>query len=151
MITCIRTNSDDSDFKLLVKELDAELRILDGEEHGFYSQYNKIDAIKYALVAYEDSEAVGCGAIKEYARDTMEIKRMYVPLHKRGQGIASVILSELENWAQELHYKKCILETGKRQPDAIRLYNKNGYTTIPNYGQYKGMENSQCFGKEIIP
>ena len=149
MITCRRKNSDDFDFQILVKELDAELRILDGAEHGFYAQYNKIDAIKYVVVAYDDETPVACGAIKEYEPGTMEIKRMYAVPHKRGKGIATIVLNELENWANELNYKKCVLETGKRQPDAIRLYTKNGYLPIPNYGQYKGVENSVCFGKGL--
>jgi putative acetyltransferase len=149
MITCNRTNSQDLDFQILVKELDADLKIRDGEEHGFYSQFNKTDTIKYVVVAYGDDTPIGCGAIKKYSPDAMEIKRMYVPLHKRGQGIASIILNELENWAVELNYKKCLLETGKKQPEAIRLYTKNGYTLIPNYGQYEGVENSVCFEKEL--
>jgi GNAT superfamily N-acetyltransferase len=132
-----------------VKELDADLKIRDGEDHAFYSQYNKSDNIKYVIVAYGNDTPVGCGAIKEYAPDTMEIKRMYVLPSKRGQGIASIILIELENWASELGYKKCVLETGKKQPEAIRLYTKNGYTLIPNYGQYIGMENSVCYEKEL--
>ncbi len=148
-ITCRRTDSNDFDFQILVKELDAELKIVDGDEHGFYSQYNKIDAIKYVIVAYSDDTPVGCGAIKEYSPEAMEVKRMYVPPHKRGLGIATLVLTELENWAKELNYKKCLLETGKRQPDAIRLYTKNGYEIIPNYGQYEGVENSVCFGKGI--
>ena len=149
MITCTRTNSDDFDFQILVKELDAELRIKDGDQHGFYSQYNKIDNIKYVVVAYDDNEPVGCGAIKEYSHKAMEVKRMYVPSGKRGLGIASIVLKELENWASELNYKKCVLETGKRQPDAIALYTKNGYEIIPNYGQYEGVENSVCFEKNL--
>ena len=149
MITCRRKNSDDFDFQILVKELDAELRILDGTEHGFYAQYNKIDAIKYVVVAYDDETPVACGAIKEYEPGTMEIKRMYAVPHKRGKGIATIVLNELENWANELNCKKCVLETGKRQPDAIRLYTKNGYLPIPNYGQYEGVENSVCFGKGL--
>jgi hypothetical protein len=40
-----------------------------------------------------------------------------------------------------------VLETGKRQPDAVALYKKCGYKQIPNYGQYIGMENSVCFEK----
>jgi hypothetical protein len=55
----------------------------------------------------------------------------------------------LENWAGELSYAKCILETGKRQPEAIGLYKKNGYKLIPNYGQYAEAENSLCFEKEL--
>ena len=79
----------------------------------------------------------------------MEIKRMYTLPDRRGKGIASQVLRELENWASELSYRKCILETGKKQPEAIRVYQKNGYQIIPNYGQYAGIENSLCFEKEI--
>jgi putative acetyltransferase len=149
MITCTRTNAEDFDFQILVKELDAELKNIDGEEHGFYSQYNKTDTIKYVIVAYDDEAPVGCGAIKEFESDAMEIKRMYVVPHKRGQGVASIILKELENWSEELTYKKCVLETGKRQPEAIAFYTKNGYKPIPNYGQYEDVENSLCFEKEL--
>ena len=62
-------------------------------------------------------------------------------------GIATQILTELEKWATELSFKKCVLETGKKQPEAIALYIKNGYKIIPNYGQYEGVENSVCFEK----
>jgi len=67
----------------------------------------------------------------------------------RGRGIAQMALAELEKWAAELGYKKCILETGKRQPEAIRLYEKSGYKIIPNYGEYLNIENSVCFEKEL--
>ncbi|MEP7167900.1 MAG: GNAT family N-acetyltransferase [Bacteroidota bacterium] len=63
----------------------------------FMHSSTKIDSIKYVLVAYENEMPVGCGAIKEYSQDTMEVKRMYIPIHKRGQGVASVVLKELEN------------------------------------------------------
>ena len=145
-----RTDSDDDDFRELVKALDKDLSIRDGEDHTFYAQFNKIDKIKHAVVAYNGDEPVGCGAVKEYSTDTMEVKRMYVPPQKRGQGIASIILNELEKWSKELNYKNCILETGKKQPEAIELYKKNRYTIIPNYGQYENVENSVCFKKELI-
>jgi putative acetyltransferase len=149
MITCIRTNSEDEDFKKLVRELDADLAIRDGADHSFYAQFNKIDKIKHAIVAYKLGEPVGCGAVKEFSPDTMEVKRMFVPLNKRGQGIASAILKALEIWCKELNYKKCVLETGKKQPEAIALYKKNKYKIIPNFGQYKNIENSICFEKEL--
>ena len=149
MIQLIRTNSENKDFIKLVRALDADLAERDGNEHPFYAQFNKIDTIKFAMVAYENEIPVGCGAIKEYGPAAMEIKRMYVVPEHRGKGIAGKVLSELENWAAELSFAKCILETGKKQPEAIRLYTKNGYQLIPNYGQYAGVENSLCFGKEI--
>lgn len=134
----------------LVRFLDAELAITDGEDHLFYSQFNKIDKIKYVVLVYENGIPAGCGAIKEFGNDTMEVKRMFVSPEKRNRGFATRILSELEKWAVELSYVKCILETGKRQPDAIGLYTKNGYKSIPNYGQYAGVENSVCFEKELM-
>jgi len=147
----VRTNSGNSDFLNLVAKLDADLKVRDGDEHAFYAQLNKTDTIRYAIVAYLDKQPVGCGAIRQFADDTMEVKRMFVPETQRGKGIASVILAELENWARELQFKKCVLETGMRQPEAIRLYEKNGYRVIPNYGKYKDVYNSVCFEKELTP
>jgi putative acetyltransferase len=144
-----RTDSDNPDFIHLVKYLDADLAIRDGADHAFYNQFNKIAALKYVVVAYENDNPVGCGAIKEYAPNAMEVKRMYTLPEGRGRGIATTILLELENWAAELGYEKCILETGKKQPEAIALYEKNNYKRIPNYGQYAGIENSVCFEKVL--
>ena len=137
------------DFQELVKELDIDLTIRDGEEHVFYAQFNKTDDIKHAVVAYDGDMPVGCGALKEFSNDTMEVKRMFVRIDKRDKGIASGMLQELETWSRELGYKNCVLETGKKQPEAIRLYEKNMYNRIPNYGQYKGVENSICFEKKL--
>lgn len=149
MIKIIRTDSGNKDFIMLVKHLDAYLAEKDGADHSFYNQFNKIDKIKHVLIAYENDKPVGCGAMKEHTPQIMEVKRMYTIPDGRGKGIATKVLSELEMWAAELGYKKCILETGKRQPEAIALYKMNGYKSIPNYGQYIEMENSQCFEKEI--
>jgi GNAT superfamily N-acetyltransferase len=149
MIKIIRTDSTHPDFINLVKHLDVELAERDGKDHPFYAQYNKIDKIKYAVVAYENEKPAACGAIKEYYPGIMEIKRMYTLPECRGKGIATKVLKELELWSTELSYLKCILETGKKQPEAIALYNKNGYKLIPNFGQYAGVDNSICFEKEI--
>ena len=147
MITLTRATSNNTDFQMLVKQLDSDLKIRDGDDHPFYDQFNKIDSIKHTVIAYENEEPVGCGAIKQYEESTMEVKRMFVPPIHRGKGIATIVLTELERWATELSFKKCVLETGKMQPEAISLYTKNGYKIIPNYGQYEGVENSVCFEK----
>jgi GNAT superfamily N-acetyltransferase len=150
MIKIIRTDSDNQDFIELVRRLDADLAERDGDDHSFYDQFNKIIKIKHVVVVYENDEPVGCGAIKAFNPDTVEVKRMYTAPERRGKGTATRILSELERWAVELSYTRCVLETGKRQPEAIRLYEKNGYTSIPNYGQYVGVENSVCFEKKLF-
>ena len=100
-------------------------------------------------MAYIDGEAVGCGAFKPFDHQTVEIKRMYVAPAFRGRGIAGQILAELETQANELGYVACVLETGQKQPEAIQLYQKNGYAQIPNYGQYAGVENSVCMKKRV--
>ena len=148
-VRIVRTNSDNKDFRELVHFLDMELSERDGDEHSFYAQYNKIDKIKYAVVTYLNNIPVGCGAIKEYSNDTMEVKRMYVLTEFRSKGIGGIILKELESWAAELNFSNLILETGKKQPEAIRLYQKNNYSVIPNYGQYEGVINSVCMNKSI--
>ena len=149
MIRLLRTNSEHGDFIQLVAQLDNLLAEMDGRDHDFYDQFNKIDKIKHVAVAYFDELPVACGAIKEFDIETMEIKRMFTVDSHRGKGLATQVLTELEKWALELGYSKCILETGKRLPDAVRLYEKNGYRQIPNYGQYVQMENSICFEKKL--
>lgn len=153
-----RTNSENKDFIKLVKKLDASLKITDGDDHDFYNQFNGIDAIKHVVVAYVDTETgsaqvkkpVGCGAIKHFDENQVEVKRMFVDSKQRGLGIAPKILIELETWAKELHYKKCILETGERQVEAVKLYHKSNYTLMKiNYGQYENVANSLCFEKNI--
>lgn len=136
MVETIRTDSTNKDFQILVALLDNVLKVRNGEENLFYAQFNSIDNIRNAIVAYKDNNAVACGAFKQYSENMAEIKRMFVQLDYRGQGIAQKVLQELEKWAAEIEFSTCILETGKRQPEAIRLYEKAGYRRIPNYGQY---------------
>ncbi|MDO6517073.1 GNAT family N-acetyltransferase [Zobellia uliginosa] len=150
MLRIERTTHKNEHFSGLVAQLDAYLSHTDGDEHDFYHQYNGIEHLNQVVIAYLDNVAVGCGAIKEFDTDSAEVKRMYVSPKTRGQGVATLLLKELEKWATELGYKSCILETGKRQPEAIALYTKNNYKTIPNYGQYEGMENSVCFKKDLV-
>ncbi|GAA3508088.1 GNAT family N-acetyltransferase [Aquimarina addita] len=149
MITKLRVDATNVDFKELVKNLDKDLAKRDGDDHSFYAQFNKIDVIKHAVVVYKNNIPIGCGAIKRYNSLTTELKRMYTMPSYRGKGIASIILKELEIWAIELSYESCILETGKKQPEAIALYKKMGYHITANYGQYKNIENSLCFEKKL--
>ena len=149
MITLIRTTSSHQDFRKLVELLDAELAERDGDEHAFYHQFNQVDLLKHVVLAVENGVFVGCGTLKEMKNDAMEVKRMFVVKDSRGKGVGQLILSGLEKWATELGFGFCRLETGKRQPEAIALYERQGYQRIPNYGQYAGVENSVCFEKKL--
>lgn len=84
------------------------------------------------VVAYENKISIGYGAIKRYNSTSMEIKRMFIKPESRGKGYASKVLIELEKWASELSFERCILETGINQPEAIGLYYKNKYALMPN-------------------
>jgi GNAT superfamily N-acetyltransferase len=149
MNTIKRTNSDDIDFINLVVLLDQDLAIRDGEDHSFYNQFNKIDKINHTIVYYENGIPVACGAFREKEPNTTEIKRMYVHPDHRNKGIAATVLAELEIWAKEVGYTYTILETGKKQPEAIRLYQKSNYTIIPNYPPYEEVDNSVCMKKTL--
>lgn len=149
MIRLKRTTSTNTDFIELVKQLDAYLKVVDGDDHEFYNQYNGLEALQNVVVLYIDTIPVGCGAFKPYEDNAVEIKRMYSNPDYRNQGIATKVLTELEAWAKETKHQSCILETGKRQVEAVAFYQKCGYQIIPNYGQYTQMENSICFEKML--
>lgn len=144
-----RTTSDNKDFRWLVAQLDQYLAGINGDKNDFFAAHNKVDLINHVVVAYLNHVPVGCGAIKMYNSETMEVKRMYVPANYRGQGIATVVLLELEKWSAELGYPRCILETAKSMVDAVALYKKNNYRITPNYGQYAHVESSVCFEKAL--
>ena len=145
----IRTSSQDSNFRELVALLDSDLAERDGSDNAFYAQFNGIVQLKHCVVFYSDETAVACGAFKQFDEVSVEVKRMYVLPAYRGKGIAKKVLRELENWAKELRFNHCVLETGLRQPEAIALYKKNNFQIIDNYPPYKNMKNSVCFKKEL--
>ena len=148
-ITLQRTTSDNPDFQELANELEQDIKARDGEQHLLYSELNKIDRIPNAVVAYLNGVPAGCGAIRAYNKDIIEVKRMFVKPVNRGKKIATTILTELENWSTELGYKYCVLETGLNQPEAIEFYKSNQYSIIPNFGKYENSENSICFQKSF--
>ncbi len=145
----IRTDSKHPDFVDLVSHLNSYLKTVDGDDHEFYMQYNGIAVLKNTVVAYINDTPVGCGAFKAFSDNSVEIKRMFTLPEYRGKQIATHILTELETWANELGYKSSILETGKRQIEAVNFYKKNKYKIIKNFGPYKGVDNSVCFEKEL--
>ncbi|MGO4709205.1 GNAT family N-acetyltransferase [Chryseobacterium sp. 2TAF14] len=143
----LRTDSSNIDFQNLVKLLDADLAIRNGDKHAFYDQFNKIDMIKNCIVIYIDKIPAACGAFKKFEENTVEIKRMYTSPKFRKKGLATAIVKELEIWAKESDYKKAVLESSLKQNEALSVYEKSGYHRIPNYGQYIGIDESVCYEK----
>ena len=147
-MTFKRTTSDDPDFAGLVANLDRILAVTDGDDHSFFAQFNKSETLIHCLVAY-DGTAIGCGALRVYDQDTVEVKRMFVLPEFRGRSVGREILSELEKWAFSLGYKNCILETAKTLEPAVALYRSSGYEIIENYPPYDGVETSVCLTKKL--
>jgi GNAT superfamily N-acetyltransferase len=104
----------------------------------------------YFVVAYDGAEAVATGGLRRAEDDgAMEIKRMYVRPQWRGRGLARVVLADLEQRARDLGAKRIVLETGERQPEAIRLYETSGYERIDGFGHYACSPMSVSFGKDL--
>jgi ribosomal protein S18 acetylase RimI-like enzyme len=149
-MTIIRTTKEDKNFEELVKLLDKDLNVRYGELQKSYNKHNKIATLDGVVVAFVDDKAVGCGAIRKVDERSTEVKRMFVLPTYRKQGIAKMVLKELEVLSFEQGFEKTVLETGSKQFEAIAFYQKNGYKQIPNYGQYKDNPNSLCYEKSLI-
>ena len=144
----IRTTYLNPAFQELVAELNTDLANRDGKDHPL-SQFNEIIHLKHVVVVYLKNKAVGCGAISKYDLVATEIKRMYVTPAHRGQQLGENILSELENWTKELGLSKCILFMGVNQPEAMKLYLRNNFSVIENYGKLKDIPDSICLAKTL--
>ncbi|OII26377.1 GNAT family N-acetyltransferase [Frigoribacterium sp. MCBA15_019] len=80
-----------------------------------------------------------------------EVKRVIVADGQRGRGIGRLLMAELEAVAREGGARRLILQTGDRQPDAVALYEKIGFTRIPTYEPYvTTIPQSICFEKPIV-
>lgn len=149
MTTIKRTNSNDPDFVRLVDELNKYLANIFGVRQQYYDRLNVINNSSTVVVAYVNDETAGCGCLREFDAETIEVKRMFVTERYRGKGIGSHILVELEKWAREFGYKNIILETGTSLKEAIALYKKGGYQVTENWGEYVGIETSVCMKKTL--
>jgi GNAT superfamily N-acetyltransferase len=78
---------------------------------------------------------------------TAEVKRMYVAPEARGHKIGAAVLRELERAAEELGAKRLVLETGSRQPEAVAIYERAGFTPVPCRGEYEAAPLSMCMEK----
>jgi GNAT superfamily N-acetyltransferase len=101
------------------------------------------------IVGYADYAPVAMGGLRRHADGEVEIKRMYVAPDVRGHGYARAILAALEERARELGATRVVLETGERQPEAIRLYESSGYLPIDGFGHYKCMPLSRSYAKQL--
>ncbi|KAG9118993.1 hypothetical protein FRC07_006211 [Ceratobasidium sp. 392] len=94
-----------------------------------------------------ESTPVACGSLRDLGDGYMEIKRMYAVKSVRGTGAALAVLLALERHARTIGIKALRLETGNRQQDAMKFYERHGYAPIPRFGHYKDVPWSHCYEK----
>jgi len=82
------------------------------------------------LLLLRGDRPVSAGAFMTIDESTVEVKRMWTHANHRGQGLARLVLAELEAEARRRGFTKIVLSTGPRQPEAVRLYLATGYTPL---------------------
>ncbi len=150
MITIEPVPADDEELAKLRAELRADISArypgigADSDDH-------LTQDIRFLLMR-EGGAAIGCCALQpnpDSGLDGLELKRMYVVPTSRGTGAASRLLDAAEALARELRAPRIYLETGTGQPEAIRFYERSGYTGIPLYPPYVGSPLSVSYEKVI--
>jgi GNAT superfamily N-acetyltransferase len=140
---------DHPDAELLREAQQAEIRDryqVDEPEPGVHPSAADMTCF---FVAYVGTEPVACGGMRQIDAAHGEIKRMYVVPARRGTGLAPAILETLEGDARARGWTRVVLETGTSQPEAVRLYEREGYTPIPLFGDYIGETTSLCYEKVL--
>jgi putative acetyltransferase len=139
----------------LIRRLNAELEARYPEEGANFFRLD-VDEVSEGrgafVVAYMAELPVGCGAVRMIEPGVAEIKRMYVEPSARGRGIGRQILDTLEAHSRKLGARRLVLETGPRQPEALTLYRRAGFTGIPLFGEAVDSphpELSVCMAKDL--
>ncbi len=144
---------DSLEAQRLIAELNAVVLDLypeEGTEESFALETHEVAPGRGAfLIAYLEGRAVGCGAVRRLEGGMGEIKRMYVRPEARRRGVAAAILAELEAEARRLGAGLLVLETGPRQPEAIALYQRDGFVETALYGGHEAHPLSVYMAKEL--
>ncbi len=117
------------------------------------------ESVAWTGVAYAETTAVadrlpvGHVALRwlDADRTELELKRMYVAPSHRGHGVSRALIRAVDDAAARLGARRIVLQTGDRQPDAVHVYERAGYTRIPIFAPYEALTYSSCFAKTIAP
>jgi len=141
---------DTADAQALISELEAHLSPLYPTEsrHGFSIEKLLQEKVAFFVIQHDNAVA-GCGGVKLFGTEYGEVKRMYVRPQFRGLGLAKLMLEHLEEYVQKHGVRLLRLETGIHQKDAIRLYERMGFRSVPPFGEYKEDPLSRFYEKQI--
>lgn len=134
------------DAHALVEALDADLSVrYDGEGSSPVEGADFLPPYGIFLVASVDGGDVACGGLRLLKDGVGEVKRMYTSPSARGRGVARALLRALVEHARAVGLDEVWLETGTMQPEAIALYESEGFSPIAPYGYYKNEPLSRCY------
>jgi GNAT superfamily N-acetyltransferase len=144
--------------KQLDEEVQAEYVVRYGGPDGAPMDQEMFDPPTGAFfVALLDDEPVATGAWRTQdlvvlgSSRVAEIKRMYVRAAVRRTGVARAVLAHLEQTAAAAGVEVMVLETGVKQPEALRLYESSGYVPVPSFGYYRDYPTARHLGKRLTP
>ena len=107
---------------------------------GFRASTSLDDAAAYFnppngafVVAARDDAVLGCAAVQFLDDDRGEIKRMWVAPDARARGVATRLLSYLEELVRASGRETVLLDTNGTLTEAVALYTKNGYRPTERY------------------
>jgi putative acetyltransferase len=134
----------------LIDELDEYQKPLYPAEshHGIDIDALLQPSVVFAVARDMHGIAIGCGALVVNG-DWGELKRMYTSPAARGRGVAQGILAFLEAEASQRGVGIVRLETGNLQPEALRLYERAGYTRRGPFGAY-GPDPASIFMEKLL-
>ena len=133
----------------MIDESEAELAALYPPEVRYaFSPQQLTSSNVLFVVAYEDGAPVGCGGIAPLD-GYGELKRIFVTRSARGRGLAGKIVGALEEETRLLNLPVVRLETGSASPEAIRAYEKSGYTRRGPFGSYTENGSSVFMEKTV--
>jgi putative acetyltransferase len=141
---------DQAEVLALIEALDRYQRPLYPPEshHGIDTGELTRPNVLFAVARDALGRAVGCGAIM-LTREYGEVKRMFVRPEQRRGGIAKAILARLEAEAIARGCRRFALETGIRQPEALALYERAGYSRCEPFGEYVADPWSVFMSKQV--
>ncbi len=130
-----------ADGAALIAELVALLGALYPEDSDEIAVPWTVDDIARAgafVVARALGEPAGCAGLAPMDLDlTLEIVRMYVRPAFRGRRIADRMLAALEGAAQARGAEVLMLRCGPRQPEALKVYERNGYVRRGRFAHHR--------------
>ena len=125
-------------------------RIVGGKENrAEFTPFNASAEIPVVLLAFMEGQPVACAGLKRYSDLDAEVKRLWVEPAFRGRGIASALMDQIEEKARSLGYRRVILQTRPIMTDAVALYTKRDYVSIPNYPPYNKLPEAVCYAKSL--